>query len=114
MSAGPQLVPQTPPPPNPADLTGSTVGRYSIRKRLGVGGMGEVYLADDTTLKRTVAMKRLSERVRADEQYRKRFIKEAERASRFSHPHIASLFDVLEHNGELFLIIEHIEGETLR
>src|SRR5437868_10812233 len=107
MASGPQLVKA-----NPSDLTGSSIGRYAIRKRLGSGGMGEVYLAEDTTLKRSVALKRLGERVRSDEQYRKRFLKEAERASRLVHPHIASLFDVLEHNGELFLIIEHVEGET--
>ena len=96
------------------DLSGTTVGRFAIRVRLGAGGMGEVYRADDTKLKRTVALKRLAPRLRADEHYRRRFIKEAERASRLTDPHIAGLYDILEEKDELFLVMEHVEGETLR
>jgi len=96
------------------DLSGTTVGRFAIRVRLGAGGMGEVYRADDTKLKRTVALKRLAPRLRADQHYRHRFVKEAERASRLTDPHIAGLYDILEEKDELFLVMEHVEGETFR
>lgn len=96
------------------DLTGTQVGRFSVRSRLGSGGMGEVYLADDTTLKRPVALKCMASQLRADPRYRQRFLKEAERASAFSHPHIAGIYDVLEEKGELFLVMEYVEGATLR
>ncbi len=96
------------------DLTGTTVGRFAVRVRLGAGGMGEVYRADDTKLKRSVALKRMAPHLRADARYRQRFLKEAERASRLSDQHIAGLYDVLEEDGEVFLVMEYVEGETLR
>ncbi len=96
------------------DLTGTMVGRFAIRARLGAGGMGEVYRADDTKLKRSVALKRIGPRLRTDEQYRRRFLKEAERASRLSDQHIARVYDVLEENAEIFLVMEYVEGQTLR
>ena len=97
-----------------ADLTGTTVGRFSVRARLGAGGMGEVYRADDTKLKRSVALKRMAPHLRSDARYRQRFLKEAERASRLTDQHIAGLYDVLEEGGETFLVMEYVEGETLR
>jgi serine/threonine-protein kinase len=96
------------------DLTGATVGRYLVIRRLGAGGMGEVYLAEDSKLKRTVALKRMGARLRSDERYRQRFLKEAERASRLMHPQIAALYDILEIDGEMFLVIEYVNGQTLR
>ncbi len=96
------------------DLTGTTVGRFAIRQRLGAGGMGEVYLADDTTLKRPVAVKRLSRRLREDPRYHRRFLHEAERASALNSPHIAGIYDVLEQSGQLFLVMEYVEGGNLR
>jgi serine/threonine protein kinase/Flp pilus assembly protein TadD len=96
------------------DLTGATVGRYLVIRRLGAGGMGEVYLAEDSKLKRTVALKRMGARLRSDERYRQRFLKEAERASRLMHPQIAALYDILEIDGEMFLVIEYVNGHTLR
>jgi hypothetical protein len=85
----------------PPDLTGTTVGRFVIRTRLDSGhGMGEVYRADDPKLKRSVVLKRMSSQLRADEHYRQRFLKEAERASSLSDQRIASIYDVLEENGE--------------
>ena len=95
-------------------LSGTTVGRFVIGDRLGKGGMGEVYLAQDTKLKRQVALKRLAPTLRADALYRRRFQEEAERASRFSDSHVAALYDVLEEQGEMFLVMEYIEGENLR
>jgi len=106
--------PQAESPQAADDLSGTTVGRFAIRVRLGAGGMGEVYRADDTKLKRPVALKRLAPRLRADEHYRRRFIKEAERASRLTDPHIAGLYDILEEKDEIFLVMEHVEGENLR
>ncbi len=97
-----------------ADLSGTTVGRFLIADRLGAGGMGEVYRAEDTLLKRAVALKRVAPRLRADQRYRERLIKEAERASAVTHPHIAAIFDVLEDKGDLFLVMEYAEGVTLR
>lgn len=96
------------------DLTGTTVGRFAIRARLGVGGMGEVYRADDSKLKRPVALKRMAAHLRADEHYRRRFLKEAERASSLNNQHIAAVYDVLEESGEIFLVMEFVEGTTLR
>src|ERR1700737_551994 len=95
-------------------LSGTVVGRFVIGERLGKGGMGEVYRAEDTRLKRTVALKRLSVHLRSDPLYRRRFEEEAERASRLNDAHIAAIHDVIEEQGEIFLVMEFIEGKTLR
>jgi tetratricopeptide (TPR) repeat protein len=97
-----------------SDLTGRTIGRFLIGGRLGSGGMGEVYLADDTGLKRLVAIKRMTATLPADARSRHRLWKEAELASRLNDPHIAAVYDVIEHRGEVFLVMEYVEGETLR
>src|SRR5262249_54495292 len=94
--------------------SGDRIGRFVISERLGKGGMGEVYRAEDTRLKRTVALKRLSAHLRADPLYRRRFEEEAERASRLNDSHIAAVHDVLEDRGESFLVMEFVEGQTLR
>src|SRR5262245_31586499 len=96
------------------DLTGSTVGRFSITARLGAGGMGEVYRAEDKQLKRTVAIKRLAPRIHNEDRYKKRFLREAQRASALNHPHIAAIYDVLAEGDELFLVMEYVDGATLR
>src|SRR6185312_3894732 len=95
-------------------LSGTVVGRFRIGERLGKGGMGEVYRAEDTKLKRTVALKRLAPSLRADSLYRHRFLEEAERASRFGDAQVAAVYDVLEEKGEIFLILEYVEGQNLR
>src|SRR5579864_7144612 len=95
-------------------LSGIIAGRFIIRERLGGGGMGEVYRAEDTRLKRDVALKRLAPSLRADPIYRLRFRQESERVSRFSDSHIASIYDVVEEQSEIFLVMEYIEGENLR
>src|SRR5438874_10487255 len=99
---------------NDDSLIGATIGRFVIRQRVGTGGMGEVYRAEDTVLKRSVALKRVSPQFRADTKYRERFLKEAERASGLSSQHIAAIYDVLEQQGEMFLVMEFVEGESLR
>jgi serine/threonine protein kinase/Tfp pilus assembly protein PilF len=76
--------------------------------------MGEVYCAEDTKLKRLIALKRLAPDLRADTRYRLRFLEEAAQASRFSDAHIAALYDVLEEQDEMFLVMEYVDGETLR
>ncbi|MBI2956941.1 MAG: tetratricopeptide repeat protein [Acidobacteria bacterium] len=95
-------------------MTGTTVGRFAVRARLGAGGMGEVYRADDTKLKRPVALKRIAPQIGTLEHYRRRFLKEAQRASSLSYDHIAGVYDVLEEKGEIFLVMEYVEGQTLR
>ena len=96
------------------DLTGVRVGRFAVRALLGAGGMGEVYRADDTRLKRPVALKRVSRKLGADPRARQHILKEAERASALNSPHIAAVYDVLEENGEVFLVMEYVEGVSLR
>ena len=96
------------------DLAGTTVGRFMIRNRLGAGGMGQVYAAEDTTLKRRVAIKRMVPQPRSDPGDLKRFLKEAQRASALNHPNIAAIYDVLENDGEVLLVMEYVEGVTLR
>ncbi len=101
-------------PPTAHDLTGTTVGRFTIRNRLGEGGMGQVYAAEDTTLKRRVAIKRMAPQLRSDPRDLKLFLKEAQRASALNHPNIAAIYDVLENEGEVLLVMEYVEGITLR
>jgi serine/threonine-protein kinase len=96
------------------DLTGATVGRYVISSRLGAGAMGEVYLAQHTQLHHYVAIKRLAPRLRSDEHYHLRFLREGQRASALNHPHVARVYDVLQEKGELLLVMEYVEGTTLR
>lgn len=95
-------------------LIGCLIGRFFIRRLLGSGGMGEVYLADDTRLKRPVALKRMAPELNSDESYRRRFLKEAERASGVTGAHIAAIYDVLEQDGQVFLVMEYVEGQNLR
>jgi len=96
------------------DFTGTTVGRFVVRRRLGAGGMGQVYGADDPTLKRFVALKRAVTKSQSALANPKRFLKEAQRASALNHPNIGAMYDVVEQGGELWLVMEYIEGETLR
>lgn len=98
------------------DLAGTTVGRFMIRNRLGAGGMAQVYAAEDTTLKRRVAIKRMVPQPRSGPGDLKRFLKEAQRASALNHPNIAAIYDVLENDSEvlLVLVMEYVEGVTLR
>jgi tetratricopeptide (TPR) repeat protein len=93
-------------------VPGSTVGRFVIRERLGIGGMGEVYRADDTQLKRTVAIKRLVGT--PEHNATNRLLKEAQRASALNHPRIASVYDVFTLEHELLLVMEFVDGMTLR
>jgi serine/threonine protein kinase len=95
-------------------LTGDTIGRFVIGERLSKGGIGEVYRAEDTRLKRSVALKRLSVHLRSDPLYRRRLEKEAEHASHLNDAHVAAIYDVIEEQGEIFLVMEFVEGQNLR
>ncbi len=92
---------------------GSRLGPYEILGPLGAGGMGEVYRAKDTRLDRTVAIKVLPEHLSASPDIKQRFEREAKVISSLSHPHICTLHDVGEHEGIDYLVMEHLEGETL-
>ena len=93
--------------------TGSVLGPYIVEAPLGAGGMGEVYRARDTRLNRTVAIKVLSARLTADAGFRKRFEREARVIAGLEHPHICPVYDVGEDNGVSFLVMQHLQGETL-
>jgi len=93
---------------------GTRLGRYEIQSTLGVGGMGEVYLAYDTKLARTVAVKTLTVREGPSRQALGRFAQEARAASALNHPHIVHVYEVDEMDGLHFIVMEFVEGETLR
>ena len=95
-------------------LVGQTVAHYRILSGLGAGGMGVVYEAEDVRLGRRVAVKFLSEEFSDNEQAVARFTREAQAASALNHPHICAVFDSGEHEGRQFLVMERLEGETLR
>jgi eukaryotic-like serine/threonine-protein kinase len=90
------------------------LGRYEIRSQLGAGGMGEVYLAQDTKLERTVALKILPGNVAADRQRMQRFIQEAKAASGLNHPNILTVYEIGQAGPTSFIATEFIDGETLR
>src|SRR3984893_11829420 len=92
-------------------ISGSVVGRFRVGEQLGGGGMGEVYRAEDTKLKRTVALKRITPRLHSDQRYRQRLLREAECASRLNEQHIACIYDVVEDGDETFLVMEYVEGQ---
>jgi serine/threonine-protein kinase len=92
---------------------GSRLGPYEIAAPLGAGGMGEVYRARDTRLDRSVAIKVLPEALAVDPDFRERFDREARSLSQLSHPHICTLYDVGEHDGTAFLVMELLDGESL-
>ncbi len=100
--------------PAPDDLTSRRVGRFVIRHKLGAGGMGEVYYAEDSELKRPVALKRVTHKLGNDPEARQHILHEARRASALSSEHIASIYDVVEDLDEFFLVMEYVEGVTLR
>ena len=101
-------------PPSHPDLVGSTIGRFRVTARLGAGGMGEVYRAIDTELKRTVAIKRLVPRSHGEQLASRDLLREARRASALNHPCIASVYDVFTLGNESFLVMEYVDGSTLR
>ena len=94
-------------------MIGNTLSHYKIISKLGQGGMGEVYLAEDSRLDRKVALKILPEHLSERADRRERFEREARAVSSLNHPHICTLHDIGEQDGIHFLVMEHLEGESL-
>jgi eukaryotic-like serine/threonine-protein kinase len=95
-------------------MIGQQFGHYEVESRLGSGGMGDVYLARDLRLDRRVAIKVLADGRVADELARTRFRREAQALSRLNHPNIATIYDFDQQDGRDFLVMEYIEGRSLR
>lgn len=93
---------------------GAKLGRYEIRSQIGVGGMGEVYLAQDTSLDRKVALKVLPENVASNRNRMHRFVQEAKAASGLNHPNIITIHEIGTERGAHFMVTEFIDGENLR
>lgn len=93
---------------------GTKLGRYEIRSLIGAGGMGEVYLATDTELDRTAAIKILPEELASDKQRLQRFVQEAKSASALNHPHIITIYEIGSYGDSKFIATEFIDGDTLR
>jgi serine/threonine protein kinase len=93
---------------------GTHLGRYEIRSKIGEGGMGEVYLAEDTRLHRKVALKILPTELAANKDRMRRFEQEAQAAATLNHPNIAHIYEIGESGGVNFIAMEFVDGVTLR
>ena len=94
-------------------MVGTTISHYEILEKIGQGGMGEVFLAQDTSLDRKVALKFLPDELQQDPTARKRFLREAKSAAALDHPYICKIYEVGEAEKKSFISMEYLEGETL-
>ncbi|MHC4628451.1 MAG: protein kinase domain-containing protein, partial [Planctomycetota bacterium] len=92
---------------------GAVVSRYRIVEKIGAGGMGEVYLAEDSTLHRKLALKFLPQHLVSDENFRTRFLREAQAAAALNHPNIITIYEISEFEDRLYMAIEFVDGQSL-
>lgn len=95
-------------------MTGKTILHYNIFEKLGSGGMGDVYKAEDAKLQRTVVLKFLPPELTRDDEARQRFLHEARAASALDHPNIGTIYEINEDNGRLFIAMAYYEGQSLK
>ena len=95
-------------------MLGKTISHYKILEKLGEGGMGVVYKAEDTKLRRTVALKFLHRDIDSHESERARFLQEAQAVAVLNHTNICTVYDIQEHDGRQFIVMEYVDGKTLR